>query len=80
MLTFDVLASFTYAVAVALHLFPVSQVHGPDVAFKQARGVRNCVCPRAADAQASQVRFYPAMCFANAALTAGYLLLRLHSS
>lgn len=46
------LASFTYAVAVDFHLFPVFQVHGPDVAFKQAWGVRNCVCPCAADTQA----------------------------
>lgn len=51
------LALFTNAVAVALHLFSVFQVHGPDVAIKQARGVRNCVCPRAADTKA--VRFYP---------------------
>lgn len=46
------MASLTYTVTVALHLFPVFQVHGPDVALEQARGVRNCVCPCAAETQA----------------------------
>lgn len=74
------LALLTYAVAVAFHLFPVFQVHGPDVALKQARRVRNCVCPRAADTKA--VRFYPGAqaYFVKVALTADYLRLRLHSS
>lgn len=46
------LASFTDAVAVVLHLFPVFQVHGPDVALEQARGVGNRVRPCAADTRA----------------------------
>lgn len=36
----------TYSVAVVLHLFPMSEVHGPDVSVKQAGGVRDRVRPR----------------------------------
>ena len=64
--------------AVALHLFPVFQVHGPDVAVKQARGVRNRVCPFAAGTQA--VESDSSVHFSELARAAGYLLLRLHSS
>lgn len=35
----------TYIIAVILHLFPVFQIHGPDVAIKQTRGVRDSICP-----------------------------------
>lgn len=43
----------TYSVAVALHLFPVLQVHGPDVAIKQAGGVGDRVRPCAAETASS---------------------------
>lgn len=36
---------FTNSIAVVIHLLPVSQVHGPNMAVKQARWVRNCVRP-----------------------------------
>lgn len=35
--------SLTNLHAVALHLFPVFQVHGPHVTVKQTGRVRNCV-------------------------------------
>lgn len=52
-------ASLTYVVAVVLHLFSVFQVHGPHVAVKQARGVGDCVRPRAARTQSSRVKKVP---------------------
>lgn len=45
----------TYAVAVVFHLFPVFQIHGPDMAIKQARGVRDCVCPCTAETYKSHI-------------------------
>lgn len=47
------LALQTYSVAVVLHLFPVFQVHGPDVAIEQAGWVRDRVCPCTAEKKRS---------------------------
>ena len=33
----------TYGIAVVFHLFPVFQVHGPNMAVEQARGVGDCI-------------------------------------
>lgn len=41
----------TYSATAVLHLFPVFQVHGPDVAIKKAHWVRNCVRPHTAEIQ-----------------------------
>lgn len=45
------LAPHTYSVTGVLHLFSVFQVHGPDVAIKQACRVRNSVCSCTAETQ-----------------------------